>query len=1291
MGGPGRGALRTAARACVALGLAALSACRAYEYPGSEINVGVPVPETADVDAVVFLVGDAGLAIEGRSPMLEKLKSDVEAWSAALARDSAVSIIFLGDNVYPDGVHDRGHPSFPRDSIHLWSQIGLLSGEAALEHNTVGLFLTGNHDWGNMVGRRALERVHNLEAELVRAREQGPRVALLPPAGHPGPIVRDLRQNVRLVLMDSQWFLREDSEAARTIFFRDLRNALETAEDREIILLAHHPFATSGPHGVLASGTRSTGLLYLLQRSGTLVQDLNSPAYGSFRDRMRVTFQRTDRIPLVFAGGHDHSLQVLDGLQPGDPRNILVSGSGSKLSTISDTTGLRFGAVRPGYMSLVFRRDDTVDLFVTAGDPGRMLCPDSVDDQLTECMREGVASYEVVYSETLPTERPDSVVAEEANGEALITAAQPDSTQAAKSEVEALEEMNPTPAAVPPSRVPPGRDTVVASPGQEYPAGPIRRFLFGDLNRHLWEIEFPVPVLDLDSVGGGLTPTELSGGKQTLGLRLQGEDGMVYQFRSIVKDASRALPGMLQSGPVDDVVQDQMGAQFPLSAIVVADLLQAAGVLVARPTPVIMPDHPRLGEYRELFAGRMGWIEVRPDERENDRPGFASSSDVSGTAEMLEDVREDDEAYINEREFVRARLIDMFVNDWDRHQDNWRWAKFDEESGRERWDPIPRDRDWALARIDGLLPRLAGVFYPKYVSFGDEYPDVKRLNWAGSQTDRYVLGGVGREVFMEEARALQQAFTDSVIDAALHTLPAEYLAVEEERLRSALLNRRENLPRVTEEFYELLAGWVDTYGTIDSDSVDIRVGGDSVTVGLWRGDDRLPGFSRTYQADETHEVRVYMISGEDVVSVSGDTELPLRVRLVGEPAGVTLMHADSSRLLVREGQLEGFRHLSFHQTLLPEPVDRAEEGEDQDPELPKAAVLAWETRDWGSQWLASPALEYESEFGLKGGLKLTRLGFGFRQDPHASRLDVTGLLGLEPKRFTGKLDYERRLNLNGTALRIGFEGHTLQHSRFFGIGNDTPDEADESFNKGFRSHILLDASLAYLSPGESWSMWIGPRVERWGQMDEADYPLIFDSVDVYGANAFTQFGAQAGMRVDGRDEADMPHDGTLLTLEGRVFPGTGRLRGPHGGVTGTARTYFGLPGPLDPTLHVRFYGERVWGEPPYPNLAQLGGKASLPGYRTYRFLGDAAGSVSGLLRVTLLDLGVAGGIRIGGHGIGTIGRVWLDGVEDGGQAEHVGWGGGLFVRLQALERTAALSFVQGERGWRTYLGLGFPF
>ncbi|HZD03763.1 MAG TPA: hypothetical protein VE173_02565, partial [Longimicrobiales bacterium] len=156
-----------------------------------------------------------------------------------------------------------------------------------------------------------------------------------------------------------------------------------------------------------------------------------------------------------------------------------------------------------------------------------------------------------------------------------------------------------------------GRDTVVASPGQTYPAGSVHRFFLGDLNRDLWTLEFPVPVLDLDSVGGGLTVQELSGGKQTLGLRLRGEDGRIYQFRSIVKTPSRNIPGVLRPTGVGDVAEDQMGSQFPLSAMVVAELLEAAGVLVAKPRPVVMPDDPRLGEYRDAFAGRMGWIEVR--------------------------------------------------------------------------------------------------------------------------------------------------------------------------------------------------------------------------------------------------------------------------------------------------------------------------------------------------------------------------------------------------------------------------------------------------------------------------------------------------------------------------------------------------------------------------------------------------------------------------------------------------------------------------------------------------------
>ena len=1350
---------------------AVLAACQSSPWKPYEYNVRVPVPQPSEVDAVVFLVGDGGEMVKGRSPLLERLTNDVEFWSARLARDSAVSIVFLGDIVYPSGVHERGTGEFPVDSAHLWNQINLLAGEAALRHKSVGLFLTGNHDWGNMHGPDAVQRVKNLESEIILAREQGPRVALLPSAGDPGPVVRDLRSNVRLVFMDSHWFLQNPPDSARVVFFDALQEALRTAGDREVVLLAHHPFATAGPHGVVAFSTSTFGLLYLLQRSGAIVQDLNSPAYGHFRDQMRLAFRETGRVPLVFAAGHDHSLQVLDGRQEGDPRHILVSGAASKLTSLGDTVGMRYGATRPGYMSLVFRKDDTVDLFVTAGRRGDLICPATPDDARVRCMTEAVDSFQIVYSETLSKARPvvtedeesdTSKVAADSAGNGTTSAARPtpktltdtsaipttkrgnaradtsasrarvDSTKAdttrkadstkgdtarargdsvkadstgksaradstaprtrADSVAAELAELDPTPTAVAPERVSFGTDTVVAAPGQTYSASFVRRFLMGDLNRDLWKIEFPVPVLNLDSVGGGLTPSELSGGKQTLGLRLEGKDGLVYQFRSIVKDASRALPGMLQSSPVDDVIQDQMAAQFPLSAAIVAELLNSAGVLVAKPTAVIMPDDPRLGEYREAFAGRMGWIEVRPDERSGDRPGFAGSSKVTGSDELFENLIEEPETAINEHEYVRARLIDMFVGDWDRHADNWRWAGF-EEGDRMRWDPIPRDRDWAFARIDGVIPRIAGVFYPKYVGFGDDYPAVKRLMWAGSLLDRRLLGGVDRDVFVEEARALQSAFSDSVIDQALHTLPMEYREVEEERLRKSLRERRDALADRADEFYHLLAGWVDVYGTETSDSVDVEIAEDNVHVRLFRGAKRFAGIDRTFVPDETGEVRLYLISGKDVVTVHGSEDSPLRVRIIGTPGFVRLVHGNNGSMLSREGALPIASQLSFHHTHPDNaPPEEAEEASDEiEAGFAEPATKAWDTRDWGSQWMLSPAIDYQSEFGFHLGLKLTRFGFGFRQDPHDSRFDIEGLVSEEPRRITVGVKYEKRIGLQGLATRFEYNGYTSRHSRYYGIGNETVDEEDEGFYLAFRSYMDLNASVLYSPPNESWSAWIGPRFVRWGDLKPANVDRIFDTDSVPGLQGFNQTGLQAGLEIDNRDAEDLPRKGSILQIEGRAFPIASGFDGAYGGLSGTFRSYLTLPGPFDPVVHLRLFGERVWGHPPYPEMASLGGRRSLPGYRTQRFLGDAAASGSAILRLSLLQLGAAKGIGMGVFGVATAGRVWIDAIEDDGTTLHSGFGGGFFLRSNALNRAASIAFVRGDRDFRTYLSLGLPF
>jgi hypothetical protein len=241
----------------------------------------------------------------------------------------------------------------------------------------------------------------NQDLALEAAHELGYHVDLVPPGGDPGPFVRDLRRNVRLIAIDTHWFLQERAIPAKDEFFERITEALVTAGDREVIVMAHHPFRSAGPHGALVATTRALGLLYLLKKSGTLIQDLNSPIYEDFLERLDRAIAEAPRPPLIFAGGHDHSLQVHLAERPTDPRFSLVSGAASKITEVSQVPGLGYAAARPGYMTLVFRTDDAVELYVTGGDPDRLVCDQPDATEQATCMTEALAAFEVPYSATL--------------------------------------------------------------------------------------------------------------------------------------------------------------------------------------------------------------------------------------------------------------------------------------------------------------------------------------------------------------------------------------------------------------------------------------------------------------------------------------------------------------------------------------------------------------------------------------------------------------------------------------------------------------------------------------------------------------------------------------------------------------------------------------------------------------------------------------------------------------------------------------------------------------------------
>jgi hypothetical protein len=351
--------------------------------------------------------------------------------------------------------------------------------------------------------------------------------------------------------------------------------------------------------------------------------------------------------------------------------------------------------------------------------------------------------------------------------------------------------------ALPRAGLPPGgfRGTGAEAAGVaavRYRAGPLRRGLLGDGYRDAWAAPVRVPLLALDTFAGGLTPDRPGGGNQTRSLHLRGADGRDYVFRSTDKDQGGRL-GPVARATFGRVRQDQVGALHPAAAIVADGLLDATAIPHADPRLVAMPDDPRLGPFRADFAGRLGIIE------ESQHDGFGGAREVVDTDELWAELRARPAEPVDARMFLSARLMDVYLGDWDRHEGQYRWGRM-EGAGGARWVPIPRDRDYAMASYGGLLPSLARRGDAKIVRFDGEVRDLGGLMVEAGPLDARFLCPLPAAAWDSAAASLRAVLTDSAIAASVGRMPAPYVRLDGDEMASTLRARRDRLPAVARDF-----------------------------------------------------------------------------------------------------------------------------------------------------------------------------------------------------------------------------------------------------------------------------------------------------------------------------------------------------------------------------------------------------------------------------------------------------------------------------------------------------------
>jgi hypothetical protein len=819
-------------------------------------------------------------------------------------------------------------------------------------------------------------------------------------------------------------------------------------------------------------------------------------------------------------------------------------------------------------------------------------------------------------------------------------------------------------------------DTVTLAAGPQYDAGWLHRWLLGAHYRTLWTTPIQAQVLDLEKFAGGLTASKRGGGEQTKSLRFKGADGREYQFRSVDKDPSKALPPPLQQGAARDVARDQASAGHPGAPVVVPPLLRSVGVLHAEPQYVVLPqDDPRLGEFAAEFGGMLGTIEQRPTDGDEDTPGFAGASDVVDSDELLKKIEDSPDDRVDTRAFLTARLMDLFLGDWDRHRDQWRWARFGDEKPHQ-WRPIPRDRDQAFVRFDGLLLTVARASAPQLVKFGPDYSGTLGLTWNGRDLDRRLLVGLELPVYDSIAQELKSKLTDEVIEFAVAQLPPAYIPLDSTRLASALKQRRDKLPEVARDYYHHLAGEVEVHGTDLNDlAVAERIDDRYTQVSVAKlGKDGVaeePYYIRRFDREETREVRLWLHSGDDRAVVRGPGDGGVKVRVL--PGKGSDQVADSSA----GGSVK----------LYTTDRDRVVEGRkvslDAKPYQPDTVAV----RDWGGRWLSQLWFDAGPDIGLFLGTGVVLTQYGFRKDPFAARYRLRA--GWATEAGTGRVDFSALWHRANSLVAGGVFARAsgIDVLRFNGFGNEVLAEGEEEFYRVKQVDLTLIPYLS-LPVGRRTSLRFGPRF-RYSDTDFDDDRFIAE-MRPYGSGAFGMLGGTADLRMDLRNRPNAATHGTLLVLGGSFYPSIWDVEETFGELHAEASTFLTADSmPLQPTLAFRLGGKRVWGDFPYQEAAYIGDASTVRLGRQNRYAGDASVYANAELRLFLSRFFFLVPGEFGVFGLGDIGRVYLEGESS--DKWHGAAGGGIWASFIDRANTMSVAVTSSSVRTAVYFKVGFGF
>lgn len=802
--------------------------------------------------------------------------------------------------------------------------------------------------------------------------------------------------------------------------------------------------------------------------------------------------------------------------------------------------------------------------------------------------------------------------------------------------------------------------TVVAGP--QYETRPFHQWLWGSHYRKEWNTPVTVKVLMLDTVAGGLVAYEEGGGRQSKSLKLKNAQGKEFVIRSIDKSYTKALPEIYQNTFVEKIANDQVSIAHPFAAVSIPGMAAAAKINHTQPEIYFIPAQKNLGEFSNEYGNKLYILEQRPDGNWEEAANFGNAKAIISTEDLLEELKKNTNHRVDQFAYVRARLFDMFVGDWGRHEDQWRWGVFQQDD-KIIYQPIPRDRDQAYTKFDGkLLPIVisaAGIRH--YQTFDFKIKDIPMYNFPARNLDRQLANEPTREQWISIATELQQLLTDNVIEESVKKLPPEVFPISGNEIISKLKSRRDNLVNIANEYYSFLSKEVEITGSDAKEIFDVRREIDGTVVTIYNDGSSTPFYSRKFLKQETKEIRLYGISGQDIYNVSGTSNDAISVRLIGGPDRDSYNDSSagsSKSIWVYDNDGNDFNQLNH--TRLKLSNDSAVHRYD------------YESFQYGKKGIQK-ILFYNNDDRIHVGLGYKVRTQGWRKQPFASEHSVAVKFSLMERAFS--TEYKGTITDIMGKWNLDLYGNYdwVRWINYFGIGNETTRFSIENDYYRMRTRqMLLSAGL---------SRYLSDKHKLGGFLFYHTYDIIDDkgrflSDHMPGSYEYEkqQFaGAQFDYAYQSVDDPVLPRKGMKLNTSVAYTQNIKESNSSFTRYTGSANVYVPLSATLG--IAIKAGGATLSGSPEFYQLNRLGGGQTLRGYRRFRYYGKSAAYAQNELQWIKNVKGNLFNGRAGLLALVDIGRVWYPGEQS--NLWHTGFGGG-FILAPFNKTSVAVTYARSK-------------